>query len=146
MKIRCLHGYFLFDELYPGELSKFMELTQFQIEASENHFTFSSLADAPRYSIVGGEYLGALATKTFEGEPWEVMRENGLVYDFLQDEVVPILTITNAMTLKQTNNYFIANGMILPGSITDDGSRVKDYAAFYSFTKSKYVYSEVISE
>ncbi len=87
--------------------------------------------------------MGAPAIKTFEGEPWEVMEENDLVYDFTQDKVVPISTITQAVQTKQTANYFLANGLILPGSLTEEGLRVKDYAAFYLFDTVTFNYSEL---
>ena len=143
MKIKCLHGYFIFEEMMPGEISKFMNLTKLELAPVKNYYAFSTLDQAPRYSLLGGEYLGAVSTKTYEGEPWEVMRENGLVYDFVKDLVVPIETVINLTEIKQASNYFISNGLIMAGSITDDGSRITDYAAFFSFSKSKYVYSEV---
>lgn len=144
MKIKCLHGYFKFWEPKAGVISDFSSLFGFDLVSIDDYFTFSALEDAPRYSIIGGTYLGATATKTFEGDPWEVMRENNLVYDFAKDVIVPIASIVQKMQLDSTNRYFLSNGMILPGSLTDDGTRVTDYAAF--FINPLFKYSEVIFE
>lgn len=146
MKIRSIHGYFIFEEEHSGEVSEFQDLFQVELESIGPHFTFSDLVDAPDYSISGGLYLGAPATKTFAGPPWEVMRENALVYDFGKGLVVPLLSITTVFKLQSASNYFLADGMIQPGSITEDGSRVTDYAAFYIPDRFKFKYSEVGSE
>jgi hypothetical protein len=143
MKIECLHGYFLFEETRAGQISDFMSLFGLEITKVGNRFTFQDLADAPRFSIEGSTYLGAPAVATFEGEPWEVMRANNLVYDFTQGVVVPISSITQAARLNAAGNYFVSTGMILPGSITEDGSRVTDYAAFYVSDRVNFKYSEV---
>ncbi len=146
MKLKCLHGYFKFSELRAGEVSDFMSLYGLSIERSRDHFTFSDLVDAPKYSIEGGKFLGCPTTKTFEGEPWEVMRENGIVYDFANGLVVPISTITQPVKIQACGNFYFAPGIILPGSIMEDGSRVTDYAAFFLFDRMGFKYSEVDSE
>lgn len=144
MRIKCLHGYFKFQELNPSELSRFIKLTRLTLAPKDDYFTFPLLKNAPNYSLEGGTYLGATATKTFEGTPWEVMRENGLVYDFVKNKVVAINTVISPILLKQSTNYFLSNGMILPGSLTDRGDRVKDYSAFYLFDTYRFKYTEVI--
>ncbi len=136
----------MFEEAKAGQVSKLTNLFGFEFALKNGYYTFSTLDDAPEYSILGGTFLGAPCIKTFEGKPWEVMRENGLVYDFVNDEVVPILTIVNPVKIYEASNYFLSNGMILPGSVTEDGSRVKDYAAHYLFDTAKFKYSEVSFE
>ena len=133
----------MFIEDTQGEISDFSALYGFDLVPQSYYYTFASLRDAPKYSLLGGTYLGAPATKTFEGEPWEVMEANGLVYDFVQDELVPIALVTDIINLQFTTTAILTTGMILPGSLTDDGSRVKDYSAFYLFSKIKFKYSEV---
>lgn len=146
MQIRCIHGYFIFREQRAGEISDFMSLFEgLELVAKDDYFTFAALVDAPSHSIEGGEVLGVTAIKTFEGKPWEVMRENELVYNFNSGLVVPIDTITRRVELVKAPNYFLSPGLILPGSVTDDGSRVTDYAAWYLFDTNKFKYSEVTS-
>lgn len=144
MRVNCRHGFFQFYEQSTGEISDFISLFGFDLVSEKDYYTFSTLQDAPRYSIQGGEYLGAPAIVTYEGEPWEVMEANGLVYDYDQDKVISILEVTDILQLKETNRYFIADGMIAPGSLTDEGNRVTDYSAFYE--SNRFEYSEVTYE
>lgn len=147
MQIKCLHGYFIFREDNAGELSRFCSLFQgLELVPVDDYFTFADLEDAPSHSIEGGEYLGVTAIKTFEGKPWDVFRENKLVYNFSSGEIVPIDTILKRIELFQAPNYFLSSGLILPGSVTDDGSRVTDYAAWYLFDTNKFKYSSVTYE
>lgn len=107
------------------------------------YFTFADLENVPRYTIAGGELLTVPATKTFEGEPWEVFEENEIVYDFNRGLLVPITSVTQLITVKKAGNRFVSSGLILPGSVTEDGDRVKDYSAWYSRDTLRFLYSEV---
>ncbi len=146
MQIRCMYGYFMFRETRAGQISSFANFSGFEFKAVDDYYTFSFLEDAPGYSILGGAYLGAPCIKTFEGKPWEIMRANKLIYDFTIDAVVPIAAVIQSVRLGETANYFVSNGMIIPGSVTEDGSRVTDYSAFYLFDTVKFRYSEVSFE
>lgn len=146
MKLICSHGYFKLEEFTQGEFSDFMSYSGLAIERNGDHFTFDGLVDAPKYSIAGGKYLGCPTTETFEGEPWEVMRANGLVYNFSNGTVVPIETVLTSVHLSSAGNFYDAGGMIQPGSVTDDGKRVTDYAASFSIGQLAFRYSEVTSE
>ena len=145
MKIKCLHGYFKLEEQHPGEASEFSSLFGLELEPVDNYFTFAPLAEAPDFSIVGLAYLGAVTTKTFAGRPWDVMRENNLVYNFNTGLVVPIASITQVVKLSLAGTYWVSPGLILPGSLTDEGTRVTEYAAWFSKSKgaSIFKYSEV---
>lgn len=146
MRIKCLHGYYMFEESKAGQIADFLNLFGFQLISKDGYYTFSSLDSAPEFSIKGSTYLGAPCTKSFEGKPWEVMKQNGLVYDFVNDAVVALETIAYKIQLLETNSYFLSNGMIVAGSVRDDGSRVRDYAAHYLFDTAKFKYSEVSFE
>lgn len=146
MRIKCLHGFFIFEEQACGQLSRFISMTGLAIVPYGKQYTFETLSNAKKYSIAGNEYLGAIATKTFEGEPWEVMRENKFVYDFNKDQLIDIETVSQNFTMKQSNNYLISNGLILPGSLMEGGQRVKEYSAWYLFDSAKFRYSEVLFE
>lgn len=132
MRIDCLHGYFKFTEAKAGELSRFIDLYGLELERSGDHYTFSDLVDAPEYAIAGAPYLRIPAIKTFSGPPWEVMRANRLVYDFTKGLVLPIFAIIQPLKLSQAGNFLVSTGMIIPGSVTVDGSRVTDYSAHWS--------------
>lgn len=141
MKIDCLHGYFKFTETAAGQVSYFANLFELDLVPKDDYFTFSALEDAPDYSILGDELLTLVATKTFEGPPSEVMRENKLVYNFALDLVQPILSVTNLIEVTQTENYFLSTGLIIPGSLKVDGARVTDYSAWFFRDRMQFRYS-----
>ncbi len=143
MKIKCLHGYFIFQETRISQVSDFISRFGLELVQDGPDYTFELLAGAPRYSIKGKSYLGNVALKNFEGEPWEVFAKNELVYDFSKGLVVPISSVTNTVTIDQAGNKFISPGLILPGSLTADGDRVMDYSAWYSRDTLRFSYSEV---
>jgi len=145
MKIRCLHGYFIFEETEPGEVSEFMSLFEIDLVAKDDYFTFETLAEAKDYSLAGAPYLGLPATKTYEGKPWEIMRENGLVYRFDTDLVVPIETVVDVVDLKQASFYYLVSGLIIPGSFSN-AVRIKNYTGFYLFDEGKFKYTEISNE
>ncbi len=146
MRIRCQHGYFSFYEYRAGDISRFMSLYGFDLVPVEDYFTFAALEDAPHFSVAGAAYLGLTATATYEGKPWEIMQENDLIYNFSLGEVVNILSVTQLVQISISGHYFIANGLIMPGSITADGTRVKDYSAWFNFDTLKFRYSEITNE
>lgn len=146
MRIECLHGYFKFEETAAGQVSQFANLFSLDLARLGDHFGFADLEDAPDYSIVGGTFLGAPCTVNFEGSPWEVMRQNRLVYDFTKGLVVSIDTVTQHISVIQTGFYYVAPGLILPGSVTDTGAKVTDYVAHFDTTPNRFRYSEVSYE
>src|SRR5687768_4529956 len=93
VRLRALHGYFIFEETQSGQISDYMSLTDFSIVPVGRYYTFEALELAPRYSIQAKSLLGVPALKTFEGEPWEVFEENEIVYDFRDGIVKPISSI-----------------------------------------------------
>ena len=120
-----------------------MSIFNLPLVRKHDFFTFETLEAAPDYAILGGEFLGAEVIKTFEGQPDEVMRENELVYNFLTDEVVPVSSIVQRVKVAEAASFFLSDGLILPGSVTDGGLRVMDYAAWYDFKSGQFKYSEI---
>lgn len=147
MKIRCLHGYFIFEETRVSQVSDFMRYTSLEIVPKGLSFTFEDLENAPRYSIVGKTLsLGKTpipAIASHEGEPWEVFEANQIVYDFVLGTIRPIQSVTAFTEILNAGNRYVSNGLILPGSLTVEGKRVKDYAAWYSRDTKRFLYSEV---
>lgn len=145
MRIRCRHGYFMFEELRPGQISDFMQYSNFEAElvSVDDYYTFDLLKDAPRFSLPGLELLGTPAIAMFEGEPWKVFEANEMVYDFTKDLIAPISSVTRLVTVAQIGNAFISPGLILPGSLTTAGKRVKDYSAWFSRDTLSWQYTEI---
>lgn len=143
MRVECIHGYFKFIEDAPGQMSDFMSRYGASIARSGDHFTFEFLVDAPTYSLSGGFFLGCPTLFAYAGEPWEVMRANRIVYDFSKNLVVPIDTVIATPEIEAAGDFYMSSGMILPGSLTDAGSRVKDYSAHFSERRQNFIYSEI---
>lgn len=143
MKIRCIHGYFIFEETRISQISDFMARYELDLVLRGTYYTFADIEEAPTYSIKGKDLLGNVATVNFEGQPWEVFEENGLVYNFETGLVVPISGVVATTTIEQAGNVFLSPGLILPGSTTVGGQRVKDYSAWFSRDTLRFRYSEV---
>lgn len=142
MRIRCLHGYFIFEEQFPADISDFISLTGLELVSRGPYYTFKGLAEAPGYSIEGQPLLDATAIKTFSGEPWEVFEANQVVFDFSRGVVAPIQSVTLTAEIKSVGNSYWSNGLLLPGSLTPQG-RVKDFDANFSFSRRRWLYTEV---
>lgn len=143
LKVNCIHGYFLFQEVVSGELSKFMSLYGLELVPVGTQFTFKALEGAPHYSFKGSTYLGAESSTNYQGAPWEVMEANSLVFNFTTGKVQKISSVTSTIELSQAGAYFVSRGLILPGSITKDGSKIKSYRGFYDRRIGQFQYSEV---
>lgn len=143
MRIKCQHGFFIFEEFSSGQISDYISLTGFSIVPWQGFYTFESISEVPSFTLQGKNFLGTLATKDFEGTPWDLFRANNLVYDFTTDQVVNIQTITRGVQLSQAGNRYISPGLILPGSITNSGQKISNYSAWYSRDTQRYLYSEV---
>jgi hypothetical protein len=117
MRILCRHGHFA---LYPEsaeEISKFQSWTNTKLFRSDDFYTFERLYDLPNYSLTGAPFGNILALKTFEGKPWEVMKENGYVYNVTTKLIVPKLAIVDMVSLNFGQYYYsVQNGILQPGT------------------------------
>lgn len=143
MKIKCIHGFFIIEETSVGQISDFTEYTGLVIVNKGPYYTFEPLVDAPNYTIEGAPLLDAVAIKTFAGEPWEVFEANEMVYDIQTGLMKPLASITSVVELFVAGNYYVANGLIQPGSITKEGQKITGYSAWFSRTTLTWKYSEV---
>lgn len=143
MRIECLHGYFKFTEERAGEVSQLMSYYGLTLVALHDYYTFQPLLEAPDYSLKGAPLLGQVASVNFEGSPWEVMEQNGLVLDVVTGQVVPITSVTSTFRMSQAGSYYFIDGLLNPGSIDSKGNRVKSYRGWVSTRTWRYKYSEV---
>ena len=143
MRIRCLRGFFYMDEVAAGQVGRFMSYFGAEVVPWRGGFTFKPLADVPEYTVKGGAFLGAVATATFAGRPEELFEANEMVYDFSKGLVVPLTSVTVKTNISKSGNIFVSNGLLIPGSLTDDGTRVKDFTAWFSIDSATFRYSEV---
>lgn len=143
MKLNCSHGFFKFYETSAGQISDFMTYSGFEMVKKDDFFTFKSLENAPSYTIAGKSYLGFTATETFEGSPEAVFKANGVVYDFTKDLVTQINTIQAKASVINAGNYYLANGLILPGSRVLSGQVITGFTAFWSARGLKWFYTGI---
>lgn len=143
MRIKCLDGFFVLDELEPGSISRFQSRFGLEVSPFREKFTFKQLENPLDYAIKGQPYLGATATKTFSGEPWEIFKANSLIFDFTDGVVKQKSAVTSLFKIEQAGNYWISQGLILPGSLTTDGKKIISYSCHYFFDSMRFRYSEV---
>lgn len=143
MKIFNRHGFITFEETRLGEIAQFSHTFGFDIVPFEGSFTLSPLTQVPKYFIKGGLFFGNTLIKTIEGHQSEIMRENKITYDFSTGLFKNINSVSNVVKLNQGLDYFFANGLILPGSLTDKGKRITDYAAWYLFGENNFKYTSI---
>lgn len=144
LKIKCVHGFFTIDETSPGEIARFADLfAGLEIVSFGESFTFADLVDVPEYTIKGGELFDLVASATIADTPGEIFRANKIVYDFNAGLFKPITSIRTIVEIDQGSSYYLSPGLILPGSLTDGGKRVTDYAAWYLFGEGQFKYSSI---
>lgn len=142
MIIDCLHGYFQIRETEPGQAVKFNYRYNQDLKLCGDYFTFSGLKGAPRFSIPTISYLGVPAKKVYEGEPWQVMKANGLVYDFILKTVRLIGDVTDQVQFNANNEYWTARGLIRPGSFDPVGQKITGYTCHYDYYMRLFRYTE----
>jgi hypothetical protein len=131
MRVLARHGHLAFYESYAGEISKFMEFYETELVRDGAFYTFPLLKNAPKFSIQGLPYLGLPATKTFEGEPWDVLRENEFVYNIGKGILAPKSSIVNTFSLDRSDYFYSSDGpLIQPGSWLE-GQQILSFDASY---------------
>jgi len=146
VRIRCQHGFFLIDEVAPGQVGRFCSLFKVVLVPYRGFFTFALLAEVPEYTVQGAPFLGTISTATLQGSPAELFEANGLVFDFSKGLVVPPVVVTARAQLLKSGNVYVSSRLVIPGSLTDGGTRVKDYTAWFSVDTMTFRYSEVTSD
>lgn len=134
MRIVCRHGHFAFYPRRAGDIHQFAQSFDQVLEREEDYFTFSALVGAKNYSLLGSPYHNLLpAIKTYEGKPWDVMKENGFVYSVELTKVVPKLAIIGLVELTQKGYFYVCNVPLLqPGARTILGRQILSYSGeFY---------------
>ncbi len=137
MRVLCRHGHFAFYPRRAGDIYQFAQAFDVELEREEDYYTFSGLIGAPKYSLTLKPYLNLLpATTTFEGNPWDVMRENGFVYNVALGLIVPKLTVLGLVELTQKSTFYVANVPLLqPGARTMLGRQILSYSGEFSDDK-----------
>lgn len=129
MRVLCRHGHFAFYPRTAADISKFSNFFDVTLKRERDYYTFSGLYGAKNYSLALKPYLNLPALKTYEGEPWEVMKENNFVYSLTLGLIVPKLAIISLVELPLIGFYYRAGGSLLqPGSRTKLGRQILSYS------------------
>lgn len=134
MRVTCQHGYYKFYPDDNGSLARFSKLFYIDFVAVKDYYVFKGLETLKNYSIAGSIYYNLPALKTFEGEPWEVMKENSFVFDLTTGLLLPSLSIIATDRLKSFNQYFTADSRILQAGTRDQSlSQILSYDSDFDF-------------
>ncbi len=129
MRVVCRHGHFAFYPDNASEIGRFANYFEANLEREEDYFTFEALAGLRKYSILGQPYPLLPATKTFEGNVWDVMRENNLVYSLTLGTLVPKLSILSLVDIPLVGYFSLVQGSLLqPGSRILTGQQILSYS------------------
>lgn len=128
MRVLCLHGYFIFEPSRVSDISKLNSIYRAGLVKRQGRgFTFARLSGIEDYSLEGKTYIDTVADFTFEGKPWEVMRKNGIVFDFTEDASFPVEMIDDTLNPRLGRFTYSANGLIVPGTLSESG-RILSYS------------------
>ncbi len=139
MRVLCRHGHFAFYPDNAEDVARYCRFFDIELVRSGDFYTFEALADLPRYSLQVKPFGGLPAITTYEGRgPWEVMRENGFVYNVLLERLVPKLTIIGVLQAPRSDSYFISpTPLFQPGVRDSSGQQILSYDAEFIPETSK---------
>lgn len=130
MRLLCRHGHYAFYPLKAFEISVFNNFYGAGLVREKDYYTFPGQVGAPDYSFIGEPYMNIPGVVRYEGKPWEVMRENGFVFNLATGLFVPAASIVTVINLTMTGQFFLAqNAIIQAGSFDATGQKVLSYDA-----------------
>lgn len=122
MRVLCRHGHYAFYPKTSEDLGRFTSHFKISLQPYSDFFTFPLLVNAPKFSITAFPFLNLPALTTYEGEPWQVMRENGFIYDITTGLLVPKALVLTLVRPVLSGFYFrIDKPLLQAGSINAVG-------------------------
>lgn len=132
MRVLCRHGHIAFYPRQATEIARFTQYFGVELERVRDFYTFPLLAEAPDFSLEGLAYLDVPALATFEGEPWDVMRENGFVYNVDKESIVRKETILTQINSPLVGQFYLPGvPLVQPGSRNASGNQILSYDGEY---------------
>lgn len=131
MRVLCRHGHFAFYPKEAKDVYRYASYFDQELERDGDFYTFAPLAGLERYSLAAKFFGNLPAITTYEGRgPWDVMRENGFVYDLKTKLIVPKLAILSASQPIKGDGYYLSDSPLLqPGSRNQIGQQILSYDA-----------------
>jgi hypothetical protein len=130
MRLLCRHGHYAF---YPEEAYEIQVFNSFygsSLVRDGDFYTFSGQVGAPNYSLIGKTYKNIPAVARYEGNPWDVMKANGFVFNLVTGLFVPAASIVSVVSLAMTGQFFLTkNTLIQAGAFDARGLKILSYDA-----------------
>lgn len=129
MKLIVRHGHYAFYPRYSKSVSVFNGVFRQELKLDPKGFyTFPRLLNLPDYALEAKPYGNLPAIKTYEGEPWEIMREQGWVYNLTTEALAPITSISYSVKIEPATYAFIAFDVVpQAGGVNPTGLKLIDY-------------------
>ena len=109
MKIFCQHGFYTFEPESMDDQAHFEANTGYKLVRAGERLTFAPLAELPELSIKGQPFGNLTATVNYCGEPEDILRANGFVFDLHSQKLVELSKAKQALELfPQLNGAYIA--------------------------------------
>ncbi len=137
MRVVVRHGHFAFYPRDRDEVLHFRRKFGFMLFAEEDYFTFFSLLNLPKYSLIGSPYglLGTPALLTFAGShAHEVMRANRFVYSMKTLTIVPAAAFAAfAINFSQSRDFILSpKSFVQPGCLYSVDNIVRGFLTGYT--------------
>lgn len=148
MRVLVRHGHFAFFPDGASDVARFNAIQGVELERDGSFYTFPDLVGLADYSIAGNAYGSGVATKTFEGKPWEIMRENDLVYSIALEQLVPKSSIVTLASIKLVTFYFVSGTtLVQPGSILPESNdKIMSFDALFDDRANRLLIREFSNE
>jgi hypothetical protein len=132
MRVLCRSGHLAFFPNDASEVSRFMSIYKVNLVRVDNFYTFNGIASAKDYSLENHNYLNLKASKTFEGNPWDVFKANNFVYDLTSNLLILKTAVKAKVELPLVGDYYLSpNPVLQPGSVFKGGSKIMSYDGEY---------------
>lgn len=109
MRIYCEHGFYVFEPEGIDDQANFEANTGHKLVRLGGGLTFAPLTNLPALSIKGQPYGNLTAKVNYCGNPAQVMRANGFVFDTQTKELVEVDKVKATLDLyPQINGGYVA--------------------------------------
>lgn len=140
MKIFCDHGFYSFIPEDMDDQAYFEAATGYKLARFNNRLTFAPLAALADISIKGQPYGGVAANVNYCGEPWDIMRANGFVFDLAAQKLTDLAGITKKAELyPQVNGALIALEVLPQAGAVYDRKRLLSFSGVARFNNREFI-------
>lgn len=130
MRIICKNGYYKFFPTDIGGLKFFSEIYG-SLKPEKDYFTFDALQELDNYIFAGWPIGLSIATTNYAGEKSELLKANGLTYNYTTGQIVPIVSIIGEMRID--NGAYMASPELPQAHKFVAFNRVTGFSSFYDW-------------